>query len=82
MNSFGVGVKKVKEQFLWNPEITGKPFDFAQGKQPPRVVVCGMGGSNVASGFLEILRPDLEVIVHRNYGLPTIASKNDLKNEI
>ena len=71
-------INKVKEQFEWGPEIMGKPFDFAQGKQPPKVVVCGMGGSNLVSGFLEMVRPDLEILIHRSYGLPTTVSKNDL----
>lgn len=71
-------IKKIKEQFLWVPEIQGKPFDFTRSKQPPRVIVCGMGGSNVASGFLEMLRSDLEVVAHRSYGLPANVSKADL----
>lgn len=71
-------INKIKEQFLWEPEIQGEPFDFAQGKQPPKVVVCGMGGSNLGSGFLEMLMPDLEVVTHRSYGLPANAKKDDL----
>lgn len=71
-------IKKVKEQFLWDPTLQGKPFDFAQVKQPLRVVVCGMGGSNLASGFLEMVRPDLDILVHRSYGLPANIKKNDL----
>jgi len=71
-------IKKVKEQFLWDPEIMGKPLDFAQGKWVKRVIICGVGGSNLASGFLEMVRPDLEILTHRSYGLPVTVSKNDL----
>lgn len=68
-------IKKVKEQFLWKPEITGARVE---GQGARRIVVCGMGGSNIASGFLEMLRPDLEVVAHRTYGLPANVKKDDL----
>ena len=71
-------IKKVKEQFLWNPEMVGKTFDFAHGKGPQKIIICGMGGSNIASGFLEMLGPDLEIVTHRSYGLPENTSKEDL----
>src|SRR3989344_123587 len=71
-------IKKVKEQFLWDPEIMGKPLDFAQGKWVKRVIICGVGGSNLVSWFLEMVRPDLEILIHRSYGLPVTVSKNDL----
>lgn len=56
------------------PEILGN-FEFKNFK---RIIVCGMGGSNLASGFLEMLRPDLEIVAHRSYGLPTNTKKDDL----
>jgi glucose/mannose-6-phosphate isomerase len=65
----------VKEQFEWTPEIMG---ENVKDKWAKRIIVCGMGGSNIASGFLEILRPDLNVVTHRSYGLPANASKDDL----
>lgn len=74
-------ISKVKEQFLWEPEITGASLPAQTGDKgigSRRVIVCGMGGSNLASGFLEMLRPDLEVVAHRSYGLPENAKKDDL----
>ncbi|MEK7502872.1 MAG: bifunctional phosphoglucose/phosphomannose isomerase [Patescibacteria group bacterium] len=68
-------IRKVKEQFLWEPELRG---DRGQGLGARKIIVCGMGGSNVASGFLEMLRPDLEIVAHRSYGLPANAKKGDL----
>lgn len=68
-------IRSVKKQFDWIPEL------MAYGVRPTafkRVIVCGMGGSNVASGFLEMLRPDLEVVAHRSYGLPANTTKDDL----
>lgn len=67
-------IRKVKEQFLWNPELALS----VKRKTFSRVIVCGMGGSNMASGFLEMLRPDLEIVAHRSYGLPENTSKEDL----
>lgn len=70
-------IKKVKEQFLWEPEVVGKPY-FAKASQGARVISCGMGGSNIANGFLEMLRPDLDIVAHRNYGLSANTTKDDL----
>lgn len=68
-------IKKMKEQLLWNPEVVGIGVN---GLGSRKVIICGMGGSNVASGFLEMLRPDLEIVAHRSYGLPQNAKKEDL----
>ena len=34
------------------------------------LVVVGMGGSHLAADLLKILKPELDIIVHRDYGLP------------
>ncbi len=34
------------------------------------LVVVGMGGSHLAADLLRILKPELDIIVHRDYGLP------------
>ncbi len=49
------------------------PFEVA-GDIPkrPRIVVIGMGGSNLASGLLKLLVPDLDIWAHRDYRLPEI----------
>ena len=70
-------IAKTKEQFEWVPEIMGEPH-FAKASRGARVISCGMGGSNIASGFLEMLSPDLDILSHRSYGLPSMVSKNDL----
>ncbi|MEK7560298.1 MAG: bifunctional phosphoglucose/phosphomannose isomerase [Patescibacteria group bacterium] len=66
-------IKNTKQQFLWEPVLNN-----AKAKEFKRIIVCGMGGSNIASGFLEMLRPDLDILAHRTYGLPATVSKNDL----
>ena len=34
------------------------------------LVVVGMGGSHLAADLLKILKPELDIIVHRDYGMP------------
>ena len=59
INNFG-------KQFDYVPEIINKenliPFK--------KVIVLGMGGSNLSSGILNIFDPKLDLYVHRDYGLP------------
>ena len=49
-----------------------KPFDFAQGKSR-KFAICGMGGSHLAADLIKVARPDLDLVVHSNYGLPAIG---------
>ena len=55
----------------------GEPH-FVKASRGALVILCGMGGSNIASGFLEMLKPDLDIVAHRSYGLPSMVSKDDL----
>ncbi len=58
-------IKNFHKQFSFQPEISGgNPGEFR------KILVAGMGGSNLAGDLVKILRPDLEIIVHRDYGLP------------
>lgn len=43
-----------------------------------RVVVAGMGGSGLVGDLLKIVAPQLEVIVHKDYGLPQLATAPDV----
>lgn len=38
--------------------------------QSDGLVVVGMGGSHLAADLLKILKPELDIIIHRDYGLP------------
>lgn len=68
-------IKNVKKQFEWTPELIGVKSNEQMFR---KVIICGMGGSNIASGFLEMLRSDLDIVVHRSYGLPVNTTKDDL----
>jgi glucose/mannose-6-phosphate isomerase len=70
-------ILKFAEQFLWKPTIENsghfRPFD--------RAIVCGMGGSHLATGILKMWKPGIDVYVHRDYGLPPF-SDDFLKNSL
>ena len=63
INNFG-------KQFDYVPEILNKE----NLKSFERIIVLGMGGSNLSPGILNIFDPKLDIYVHRDYGLP---EKND-----
>lgn len=35
-----------------------------------KFIVCGMGGSNLVAGIVKSWKPKLDIIIHRDYGLP------------
>lgn len=61
-----------KNQFLWEPIIENKDGLRTYGK----IIACGMGGSRLAAGFLKTIRPDLNIKIWNDYGLPTIYEKD------
>ena len=53
-------------QFDYVPEIINKE----NLKSFNKVIVLGMGGSNLAPGILNIFDPKLDIYIHRDYSLP------------
>jgi len=62
-------IKNFPAQFGFAPEIEHK--EKLAGYE--RFVVLGMGGSNLAPGLLNIWKPELDIISHRDYGLPVLS---------
>ena len=64
-------IKNFYRQFEYEPVVENgkltKKFDS--------FVVAGMGGSNLAAGVLKAWHPDLQIVQHRNYGLPALPLK-------
>lgn len=55
-------------QFAFEPVVAN-----AEHLEPkPHVVVCGMGGSNLASSLLKTWKPEIWITMHRDYGLPAM----------
>ncbi|MCH7883008.1 bifunctional phosphoglucose/phosphomannose isomerase [Patescibacteria group bacterium] len=61
-------IRDFPKQFEYEPVIENED----NLKRKKRFIVCGMGGSNLSAGLLKIVNPKLDIISHRNYGLPTI----------
>lgn len=60
-------IKNFAKQFLWEPRIENAE-GFALHK---KFLVAGMGGSHLAADLLKIGKPDLDLVIHRDYGLPS-----------
>src|SRR3989338_2237072 len=66
-------INSFPKQFSFEPKLAN-----AGGlKKFSRVVVAGMGGSNLAAGLIKILCRNVEIIAHRSYGLPHLKSFKD-----
>ncbi len=77
-------IRNFAEQLKYAPEIentaalkhSGLPH-HGGGK----FIVAGMGGSNLASELLRVWNPELDIIIHRDFGLPAIAEA-ELQNRL
>jgi glucose/mannose-6-phosphate isomerase len=65
-------LRNLKEQFSWEPKIENQEKNHAFGQ----VILCGMGGSRLASGFLSMLRKDLNLWIWNDYGLPPLYERD------
>jgi glucose/mannose-6-phosphate isomerase len=64
-------IKKFATQFNFDPEIqNSEKFKPAQS-----FVLAGMGGSHLSAGLLKMANPDLDLYIHRDYGLPALSHK-------
>lgn len=62
-------IKNFAKQFLYEPTIEN---DVAAGTYS-KFIVSGMGGSNLAASLIKRFGSDVDIISHRNYGLPHIS---------
>lgn len=70
-------IKDFPKQFEFEPRIQNEENFFHAQK----FIVCGMGGSQLASDLLKTLDPNLDIITHKDYGLPQI-SEEELKSRL
>lgn len=64
------------KQFEFEPVI-----ENAKKLQLNKFIVGGMGGSHLAADLLKIWRPELDLIIHSDYGLPAISDE-ELKSRL
>ncbi len=62
-------IRNFAEQLKYTPEIE----NAAAFKRSGKFVVAGMGGSNLASELLRVWDPGLDIVIHRDFGLPAMA---------
>ena len=65
-------IKNFSKQFAYEPKIENQD---ALKERFDKFIVVGMGGSNHPTGLLKIWKPELNIIVHRDYGLPAISTE-------
>ena len=70
-------IKSSAKQFGFEPKIENKE----NLKRVSRCIIVGMGGSHLASDILKMIKPEPDIIIHRNYGLPTLPIE-DLKERL
>ncbi len=58
-------IKDFPKQFKFRPRIEG-----GKVKKYKKFLVCGMGGSGLASNILQSVVPQLDITIHKDYGLP------------
>ena len=59
---------KFSEQFEWEPQIINKEKIKEEGYK--NYVIGGMGGSHLAAGLLQTYKPDINLHIHSDYGIP------------
>lgn len=70
-------IKNFNKQFEYQPEIVNSN----KLDRHERFIFVGMGGSALAPDLLRISNPDLDIQIHRDYGLPDLPDKI-LKNSL
>lgn len=63
-------IKNFNKQFGYEPEII-RPEKLNRFN---KFVVAGMGGSNLIADLLKIREPHLDIVAHRDYGLPPLPN--------
>ncbi|MFH1694667.1 MAG: bifunctional phosphoglucose/phosphomannose isomerase [Patescibacteria group bacterium] len=69
-------IREYTKQFAYEPEVknSDKLGDFET------IVIGGMGGSGLIAGLLRSLKPELDIVAHHEYGLPTFIKKDASKH--
>lgn len=70
-------IKETAKQFAFEPKIVNEEYL----RPARRYILVGMGGSHLAAGLLKIIKPELDIIIHRGYGLPAISAA-DIKERL
>jgi len=61
-------IHDIPKQFAYQPEIINADRLPVRKK----FLLCGMGGSHLAGNILQTIKPEIDLIIHHDYNLPTI----------
>lgn len=64
-------IKNFNKQFEFEPIVENE----AKLVPKNRIIVAGMGGSGHAAMLVKDLYPEIDIVVHRNYGLPQFGAE-------
>lgn len=67
-------IKNFPKQFEFEPEIQN-PERLTRAQ---KLIVAGMGGSHLGADVIRIFKPELNLTIHSNYGLPSDCEKSAL----
>ena len=65
------GFIEFQKQFEYNPIIENKK----KYRPAKKYIVLGMGGSAQAQGIINSVVPELHILTHKDYGLPTLNDR-------
>ena len=65
-------IKLSAKQFAFEPKIENEE----KLKKTSKYIIAGMGGSHLAGDLLKMVEPELDIIIHRNYGLPPFSAED------
>lgn len=64
-------IKNLPEQFAWQAVIKNNKYL----KKYSQFIILGMGGSHLAADLIKLAKPEIDIIVHSDYGLPKLTDK-------
>ena len=70
-------IKNFHNQFLYEPKIENR----GKLESHSGLIVVGMGGSALAAKLLKILKPNVDIVIRCDYGLPELSAE-ELKNRL
>ncbi len=66
-------IRKFNTQFGWVPEVV----NASELPKKSKFVVGGMGGSHLSAGLLVSSEPEIDIHIHRDYGVPTLSDAKE-----
>lgn len=74
-------IKNFNKQFEYKPKVENVAVLTKLRKNTSGIIVAGMGGSHLGRDVLKSLKPELDLMVWSNYGLPPMH-QGDLKKRL